>query len=143
MLVGDYPCAAYIGRDRAQDVSCTLCRALSPSAAVPAEDMVHLLTMCRATADTRSRLLPDLLNTIASYFPNNAILTYPNHTHLTQFILDPTSLNLPMTIRVAPSHPALAKLLVICRSLCYATHRARTGLLKSISAKQSKESVVQ
>ena len=95
--------------------------------------MVHLLTMCRATADTRSRLLPDLLNTIASYFPSNAILTYPNHTHLTQFILDPTSLNLPISIRINPSHYALTQVLSVCRNVCYAIHKDRTRQLKSNS----------
>ena len=131
MLVGDYPCAANIGKDRAQDVSCTLCRAVSPCIPTPAEDLVHVLTMCRATADTRSRVLPDLLNTIASHFPNNTILEYPNHTHLTQLILDPTSLNLPMSIRIHPAHHALSPVLTACRNVCYAIHNDRTRQLKN------------
>ena len=130
MLVGDYPCAANIGKDRAQDVSCTLCKAVSPCVPAPAEDMIHILTMCRATADTRSRVLPDLLNTIASHFPNNTILEYPTHTHLTQFILDPTSLNLPMSIRINPAHHALSQVLTVCRNVCYAIHNDRTRQLK-------------
>ena len=35
----------------------------------PAEDLVHIFTRCRATADTRSRYLPEFLNTVAKYFP--------------------------------------------------------------------------
>ena len=98
MLAGDYPCYFYLGSDRDEDTSCPLCQALSPGRHVPQEDMVHLLTQCRGTADTRTRVTPELLNTISMHFPNNTILQYPNHTHLTQLILDPTSLNLPMTI---------------------------------------------
>ena len=98
---------------------------------VPAEDMVHLLTRCRGTADTRNRVLPELLNTLASHFPNNSILSSPNQTHLTQLILDPTSLNLPVTIRIDPAHPALTLVLTMCRNMCYAIHKDRIRKINS------------
>ena len=126
MLAGDYPCQFYLGSDRHQDAACRLCQALKPEIPAPAEDMVHLLTRCVGTSDTRTRVTPELLNTISVHFPNNAILHYPNHTHLTQLILDPTSLNLPMNIRISPDHPALNLVLTICRTLCYAVHKDRT-----------------
>ena len=132
MLAGDYPCYFYLGSDRDEDTSCPLCQALSPGRHVPQEDMVHLLTQCRGTADTRTRVTPELLNTISMHFPNNTILQYPNHTHLTQLILDPTSLNLPMTIRISPDHPALPLVLSMCRTLCHAIHKDRTRQLKSL-----------
>ena len=132
MLAGDYPCYSYIGSDRQQDSYCRLCQNIFPQQPAPVEDMVHLLTLCRATADTRTRFVPDLLNLISQYFPRNEILEYPNHTHLTQLILDPTSLNLPMTIRISPDHPALCQVLAMCRNLCFAIHNDRTRQLKNI-----------
>ena len=132
MLAGDYPCAAYIGIDRNRDVSCALCRAIASGVPVPAEDMVHLLTRCRGTADTRNLAVPELLNTLASHFPNNSILSSPNQTHLTQLILDPTSLNLPVTIRIDPAHPALTLVLTMCRNMCYAIHKDRIRKINSL-----------
>ena len=116
MLAGDYPCQYYIGKDRSQDTACQLCQSVSPSHPSPIEDMTHLLTRCKATADTRTRILPDLLNTIYQHMPSNPILTSPNHSHLAQLILDPTSLNLPTGVRFSPDHPALPIILPMCRN---------------------------
>ena len=132
MLSGDYPCQAYQGQDRNQDGSCRLCKASYPQHPAPQEDMVHLIARCRCTADTRTRIIPELLNTVATFFPNNEILLSPNHTHLTQLILDPTSLNLPMTIRINPDHLQLHHLLSVCRNLCFALHKDRTRQLNQL-----------
>ena len=132
MLAGDYPCYAYIGADRETDSACRLCLALKPDQPAPVEDMSHLLTRCSATADTRTRFTPNLLNAIALSFPKNTILNLPNQTQLTQLILDPTSLNLPLTIRISPEHPALTTILAMCRALCHAVHQDRTRQLKSL-----------
>ena len=130
MLAGDYPCFSYLGSDRHQDASCRLCLALSPHQPAPEEDMVHLLTRCRRTAAARTRIMPDLMNLISQHFPSNDILVHPNHTHLTQLILDPTSLNLPMNIRISPDHPALPAVLTMCRNLCFFIDKARTQQLR-------------
>ena len=132
MLSGDYPCFSHIGSDRNKDAHCQLCLSMSPHRPAPTEDMTHLLTRCRGTADTRTRILPDLLNTINLYFPTNSILEHPNLTNLTQLILDPTSLNLPMSIRINPDHPALAQVLAVCHNLCFAIHKDRTRQLKNL-----------
>ena len=130
MLSGDYPCFSYLGSDRKQDAYCRLCQFLSPHRCAPDEDMVHVLTMCKATSDTRTRIIFDLLNTIAKHFPRNNILDCTNHQHLSQLILDPTSLNLPTSIRISPDHPDLLKVLSVCRTLCFAINKDRTRQLK-------------
>ena len=100
MLAGDYPCQYHIGRDRNQDTSCQLCKHLvSPHLPTPSEDMVHILATCRATSDTRERILPDLLNAISIHMPTNPILELQNSEQLTQLVLDPTS----------PSHELMNK----------------------------------
>ena len=134
MLAGDYCCYSYMGSDRLQDAYCRLCQLLHHEHPAPVEDMVHLLTRCIATRETRTRLLSDLLNEISLHFPNNKILEQPNHLHLTQLILDPTSLNLPISIRISPDHPALTIVLNVCRSLCFAVHKDRTRQLKKLQS---------
>ena len=130
MLSGDFPCSAYLATDRGQDPACCLCQNLFPETPAPAEDMTHLLVTCRATATTRTRLMPELLNIIASQSPNNELLTKPNHAYLAQLILDPTSLNLPSSIRISQDHPGLQQLLPMCRTICYAIYKDRLRQLK-------------
>ena len=137
MLSGDYPCYYYLGSDREKDAFCRLCHSLSPLHPPPDEDMVHLLTRCRGTLETRSRVIPELLNTIQQHFPTNSILVEQNHSHLTQLILDPTSLNLPMNMRIPPNHPALPLVLAVCRNFCLLIHKDRTTKLKKLKTKDS------
>ena len=134
MLAGDYPCFAHMGADRNQDSFCRLCHHFYPQHNPPTEDMVHLLARCRCTADTRTNILPEFLNIISHFFPHNSILDKPNHTDLTQLILDPTSLNLPLNARIPPNHPALPEVLRVCRKLCFAIHKSRTSLLKRLKS---------
>ena len=132
MLAGDYPCSAYIGSDRGQDTSCKLCSVLHPQYPPPCEDMVHVLTECRVLADTRSRYIPDLLNIVAQHLPHSTLPGNTNNTELTQFILDPSSLNLPSVTRISPDHPALHLVLTTCHTLCHAIHKHRTKQLTQL-----------
>jgi hypothetical protein len=57
-----------------------------------AEDMEHMLTRCRASADTRNRIFPELLNTVAILNEGNKILSWTTHTvHPELLILKPSS----------------------------------------------------
>ena len=132
MLAGDYPCNLYISRDPQQDPSCLLCLSEFPEKPAQTEDMVHLIARCRVTADIRARILPNLFNTLSAHLPSNGLLQHPNQMNITQFILDPTSLNLPHDIRISPTHPALRPVLSICRTLCFAIHKDRSRRLKII-----------
>ena len=132
MLSGDYLCYSYLGSDRNQSAHCRLCQSVFPQHPAPTDDMIHLLTRCRCTSDTRTRTMPDLLNVISLYFPTNDILAHPNHTHMTQLILDPTSLNLPQTIRFSSDHPAVQQVRAVCRNICFAIHKDRTRQLKCL-----------
>ena len=122
MLAGDYPCQAFLYED---STACRLCQFHYPTHPPPTEDMIHLLTRCRATSETRARVIPDMLNALSQYFPSSLILNNPTHTILTQFLLDPTSLNLPLSARVSPNHPALPTILTSCRNICFSIHKDR------------------
>ena len=133
MLAGDYLCYDFLARDRGADPQCRLCQSLSGSFnPAPTEDMVHLLTRCRGTADTRSRILPDLLNIVAKITPRNGILQGQSHQLLTQFIVDPTSLNLPRDIQIQPTQSNLSDLLASCSNFCFSVHKDRVRQLKNL-----------
>ena len=131
MLSGDYLCYTNLAHDRGIDPQCRMCQGLLTIPA-PKEDLVHLLTMCRATADTRNRILPELINTVASCDPSNSVLTSPTHETLTQFILDCSSLNLPANTRVPPNHPGFIIITKQCSNLINGIHKERTRQLKTL-----------
>ena len=125
MLAGDYLLYANLAHDRGLDSHCRMCQLLSSQPA-PSEDMMHLITRCRATAETRNRIMPNLFNTISIYYPNNRLLWSTSHALLTQFILDCSSLNLPVEVRVPPIHPGFLSITRECSILIYGIHKDRT-----------------
>ena len=133
MLAGDYPCQLHLSKERGVDPCCGLCTAMS-SGPSPVEDMVHLLSMCRSTAETRSRIIPELLNILVKHDPSNNLLIRIDHSHLTQFILDPTSLNLPMNIRIPTNHPTISQVMRTCSQVCFSIHKDRVAKLKKIKS---------
>ena len=74
MLAGDYLSYENLSLDRGVGPHCRLCQ-LSYQLPAPAETLEHLLTRCRATSNVRSRILPEILNTLSKYHPNNELLS--------------------------------------------------------------------
>ena len=139
ILSGDYLCYSNLALDRGIEPFCRLCQAAAPSdrcsdqgqqEQTPIEDIIHLLTQCRATKDTRDRYIPDLLNHVADYIPSNHILFNPTHAQLTQFIFDGSSLNLSNDLHIPTHHPGFIYITKYCSRLIYAIHRDRTKQLK-------------
>ena len=96
-LTGDFLCGERRALDTpGSDPKCLLCL-------VPVESLEHILVSCRATAEVRHRLYPELLNTVLQVQPNCSILHGCSMSQLTQFLLDCTSINLQDTLRI-PSH---------------------------------------
>ena len=66
----------------------------------------HTLVSCKATSDVPQRMLSELINVILDVHPLSKILLYlPPLTNLTQFLLDCSSINLPIDIRVPIVNP--------------------------------------
>ena len=99
-LVGDVLSFAKLSQDRGGDPRCCLCQA-------PYEDTTHILVDCPKTSETRHRLLPELLNLVADIQPHSELLDIRKTTsrQLAQFIVDPSSFNLPSTHRISFQHP--------------------------------------
>ena len=130
MLAGDYLCYDFLSHDRGHDPHCRLCQALLGDLA-PVEDYIHLLTGCRATANSRADKIPVLLNTVAFYDSNNSILTDFSPETLCQFILDCSSLNLPTDFRIPQDHPGFCDIVRQCSVLINTIHRERQRQLKA------------
>ena len=104
---------------------------LCPTNPAEIETLSHILTRCKGTRDTRDRIWPDLLNTIAQYFPENLLLTNNTSDHIkTQFILDCTSMNLENGYRLDICNPDIAHIVRVTRQVCYGIHKDRTRQLK-------------
>ena len=104
--------------------ACSLCTTTSDSTE-------HVLVACQATSHVRSRLFPELMNTVFQVQPNSRILAHdiPNDI-LSQFILDCTSFNLPDSIRIPVHNPDISKIYRISRDWCFAIHSERCRLLR-------------
>ena len=115
--------------------ACQLCvhsDNLDTSSSAPVEDTCHILTICPTLSDTRNRILLDiqtLCQTSICYIDFDVILS-DKHV-LTQFILDPTSLNLKTNVNI--SDPMVPELYRLSRDICYALHRERKERLNIIS----------
>ena len=101
------------------------CRACSANS----EDILHILTQCTAYKDIRNRIV----NQMKSLLEEDNLLTsfakiFETENHLCQFILDPTSLNLP--IRVSQSDPISEQLFKLSRDFCFAVHKSRWKILQ-------------
>ena len=98
----------------------------------PVEDIPHILSSCMAYSDIRERILLEYAQlSVKSEFDFNCILSDSNR--LTQFILDPTSLNLPR--RISYSDKNSSDFFKISRDLCYSVHTRRMNILKSKNVK--------
>ena len=131
MLSGDYLSYVNLDHDRGLGPHCRMCQVISELPAPP-EDLTHILTSCRATADTRTRIMPTLLNTVSDHYPRNRLLVSVSHEILTQFILDCSSLNLPNDVRIHPNHPGYLSISQQCSNLVYGIHKDRTRQLKAL-----------
>ena len=131
MLAGDYLCYATLAKERGGDPQCRLCPS-SPVAPAPDENLIHILTRCRGTDDTRQRLFQELFKVVSAVSPSNQLLEKCDHLTLTQFILDCSSQNLPNSIRIPPNTKYMAPIIRICHSLCYAIHTERIRKLKEL-----------
>ena len=104
-----------------------------PDCKAPKDNIVHTLIQCRALADIHEWLKADLVNIIVDNDDQNKILEHTaSDETITQFVLDPTSMNLANGYRISILHPRLQGVLKISRDWCFSTNSRRTTLLKKL-----------
>ena len=123
-LTNDYLTNDRLAIDRpGSSPACSLCGSM--------DSIEHVLLSCRATDSVRSRLIPDLLNTVASVDPTNGFLeNLPPVPIMTQFVLDCTSFNLPDPYRISALNSPVSEIYRISRDWCFGISGERLRLLK-------------
>ena len=132
-LSGDFLSYYRLATDRkTNDPHCRLCNS-------EVEDIKHILTECRGTAEVREKIFPDLLNVVATISPQSKILDPSSLTSkiLTQFILDCGSPNLSNDYRLSYSQPGISEVFRLSRDWCFAVNNARMKLLKKLKVNKS------
>ena len=106
--------------------ACQLCEE------APTDTIEHVVMACKATAEVRERLLPELLNVVAKVQPDCQILDIlPPTPVMTQFVLDCTSFNLPDHVRIPYHNPQTSEIYRVSRNWCYGINNERSRLLQS------------
>ena len=99
------------------------------------ESVSHVISTCQAIAVEREKLLIELKDMCCAT-KNQIDFTKIslNEETLCQFILDPTSLNLPE--RVSLSDPLMTDFFNFCRNFCFKLDKTRCGLLSELEKKR-------
>ena len=105
---------------------------LTPSGDEVEETLSHVIGGCQATSVTRGKILGEMVSiVIRAQCPVNIDLIMSNEEFTTQFILDPSSLNLPS--RIDMSDPILPEMFRLSRDLCTAMDKQRKEMLNGLS----------
>ena len=97
----------------------------------PLDSIEHVMVTCRATSEVTRRIYPELVNAISQVQPTCRILQFhPSPSILTQFLLDPTSMNLPDSIRVPSHNPGVSIICKISRDWCFSVSNERSRQVK-------------
>ena len=126
MLLGDY---LTFHKKSTRSGGPAYCRCCSNSTSRN-ETLTHILTQCDAYADIRKRMFPEFSQVCReSKSGLNFDKILESTVELSQFILDPSSMNL--TPRININDPVLNKLFKISRDYCYTINSTRFGLIQN------------
>lgn len=105
------------------------------------EDVQHIVAGCDATSVIRLRFLDTLRNIL----PNSKSCIDPekifgDKSILTQFLLDPNSMNLPNDTRIHIDDPISSEIFSLARDLCFNIHTERLKKMKEIETEEKKKS---
>ena len=122
-LAGDYLSNDKLARQGGKSPICSLCDSES-------ETYSHIITRCHVLKEPREKMLKTLSEFchFNEYLFFNEIMN--NEEELTQFILDPTSMNLSYRINI--NDKKLPQLMYICRNFCNSLHNTRMKKMKEV-----------
>ena len=135
MLAGNYLTYKMISEQSGGSPRCRICTSGQE------ESLSHVISSCEGLSGDRDRIIQEFRN-LCSVTKNciNFDEILNNKLNLTQFILDPSSINLP--VRVSLSDPVISAFYRLSRQYCYKLHKTRIGLLKKLADKQSSDWLV-
>ena len=111
--------------------TCRLCLDSGHPCLRPIENICHILTSCSAYSEIRARIFLQYEIICASSMSKFNFTSVSGDPELTsQFILDCTSLNLP--IRISESDEICPRIFSLSRDLCYSIYKRRLNLLRNV-----------
>ena len=124
MLVGDYYTYEVKANQSGGSSHCRSCSNFSAS-----ETIEHMIAHCEAYQNIRERIIQEF-EALCSKSKNGLSLKsiVSDPTALTQFVLDPSSFNLPQRINI--NDPILVDMFKLSRDFCYAVHAERKRLMQ-------------
>ena len=100
------------------------------------ENLSHIIGSCQEFKEIRTKLLKEFESELLSCVSNVKIQDFTKDEDLiTQFILDPTSMNLPY--RVHLNDPIVLKLFSLSRDMCFSINKRRSNLLQKLKNEKS------
>ena len=124
MLTGDYLTYEKKAQQSGGSPNCRI----SVSSESESESLTHVIASCEALSEPRKRILKGIEH-LCQY--NGFIIQeyYQNPEAMTQFILDPSSMNLPKRIHI--NDPILPDLFKLSRDFYNAIHKLRMKLIQN------------
>ena len=122
MLVGNYLTLEEKSLQSGGSPFCQLCLNEDEPKVEVVESIEHLISTCIGLNETRSNIISSMKNLIHLAGLRIEIDKF-SPKELTQFLLDPSSLNLAK--RVSISHPILPNMFQLSRDFCYKIDRCR------------------
>jgi hypothetical protein len=104
------------------------------------ESLSHIVASCIIFEDIRDKILAEFDQILEKAKTNLRISKFmKSEDTLTQFVLDPTSMNL--TERVHINDPIVPQVFKLSRDLCYVINKRRTKLLKEMKENESRNQI--
>ena len=107
---------------------CKCCNENDPNQVKISETTSHLLTICLAFQDIRVKILQEIRHICENIQYLDTPYIFQDEEVLTQFILDPASMNLKSRVNI--NDPLLPDLFRKSRNLCYSIAEKRLSILK-------------
>ena len=137
MLCGDFYSFSVKAEQTGNSPHCRLCEA-------PVEDLPHILASCTATAEPRQRTICDLEQLLTIQTSDSEIFTkvlseedfsqlVNSDNIFTQFLVDPTSFNLPDKYRINVNDAKLMAITRTTRNHCFSINQERLKMLRELS----------
>ena len=135
MLAGDYPTYETRAQWSGGSPACRLCKYNTTDTDIttlPADTVSHIIAVCPSLSITRERVLSQISALCKlTQIPIQFEYYVKNEELLTQFILDPSSMNLKFRVNIRD--PLLSQFFCLSRDLCYLLDKERLSILKNLN----------
>ena len=128
MMIGDYVTYQVKSEQSGGQPHCRLgCKDQKDQHIV--ESICHIIAECCATQEIREQIKSEL-SILLQHIHIDTTIIFQDNQIFTQFILDPTSMNL--SLRVNINDPVLPQILKLSRDLCASINKKRMNLLQNL-----------